>query len=126
MTGDPFDDLSKLRLDPVGIKVPRVPEKIQKRQENFIKVPWWYEKLANPMPASRYTVLIALHLLHLHWRSRGEPFKLPNGTLRYDGIDRFSKRRSLKDLEQRGLITVEWRERKSPIIHVHLVLQCNS
>ena len=120
MTDDSYD-LSKLRQDPAAIKVPRVPEKIRKRQEQFIKVPmWWYEKLTNPLPATRCTVPLALHVLHLHWRSRGEPFKLPNGTLRYDGISHDSKTRALKDLEQRGLITVEWRERKSPIIHVHL------
>ena len=104
-----------------------IPEKIRNRQEHSIKVPMrWYEKPASPIPAGRCTVLVALHLLHLHWRSRGEPFKLPNGTLRYDGISHDSKTRALKDLEQRGLITVEWRERKSPIIHVHLTRRCVS
>ena len=122
MSDDPFDDLSKLRLEPVAIKVPLVPEKIQKRREHFIKAPmWWYEKLANPMPATRCTVLVAWYLLYLHWKGRGEPFKLSNGMLQYDGIGRHTKRRALKDLEQRGLITVQWRARKSPIIHVHLV-----
>jgi len=126
VTDDPYD-LSKHRLDPVAIKVPRVPEKIRKRQEQFIKVPmWWYEKLTNPLPATRCTIALALHVLYLNWRSRGEPFKLPNGTLQYDGISHDSKTRALKDLEQRGLITVEWRERKSPIIHVHLTHRCVS
>ena len=123
---DPYD-LSKLRLDPAAIKVLLAPAKIQKRREHFIKVPmWWYEKLSNPLPVTRCTIAIALHLLYLNWKSRGEPFKLPNGTLRYDGIGRHTKRRALKDLEQRGLITVERRARKSPIIHLHLVHRCDS
>jgi len=56
---------------------------------------------------------------YLHWKSRGKPFKLANGMLVYDGISHDSKYRALKDLERRGLITVEWRPKRSPIIHVH-------
>jgi hypothetical protein len=95
MTEDDPDDLSKLRLEPGAVRA-RVPAKIQKRQEHFIRVPmWWYEKLANPLPATRCTVPLALHLLYLNWKSRGEPFKLANGTLRYDGIGRHTKRHTV-------------------------------
>jgi hypothetical protein len=80
---------------------------------------WWYEKLANPVPSCRCTCLVAWYLLHLNWKSRGKPIKLANGMLAYDGVSPDSKWRALKDLERRNLITVEWRKRKSPIIHVH-------
>jgi hypothetical protein len=123
MTDDPFADLKKLRAPVSEIKAEQAPAKIQKRREHFIKVPmWWYEKLANPLPATRCTAPLALHLLYLNWKSRGEPFKLVNGTLSYDGISREMKTRALKDLEQRGLVSVEWRERKSPVVHVHTEL----
>jgi hypothetical protein len=80
----------------------------------------WYEKLANPMPAGRCTCLVAWYVLHLHWKNQGTPFKLANSMLKYDGVGRHSKQRALNELEQRGLITLERRPRKSPIIHVHL------
>jgi hypothetical protein len=58
-------------------------------------------------------------LLYLDWKNEGKPFKLANGMLAYDGISRYSKRRALEELEQRSLITVERRQGKSPVIHVH-------
>jgi len=59
-------------------------------------------------------------VLHLHWKHHGEPFKLANGMLDYDGVSRYSKWRALNELERRGLISVERRQRKSPIIHVRV------
>jgi hypothetical protein len=114
------DDIwNKLRIDPAKLTTPYVPAKIKKRGEQFIKVPmWWYEKLANPAPRCRCTCLVAWYLLHLNWKNEGKPFKLPNGMLAYDGISPDSKWRALKDLGRRGLISVEWRKKKSPIIHV--------
>jgi hypothetical protein len=113
---DPFEDW---RIDPAKFAAPPIPAKIRKRRKDFVMLPMtWYDKLANPIPTSRLTCLVAWHILHLHWKSRGKAFKLPNGTLRYDGVSRFAKWRALADLEQRGLITIERRRRKSPIIHV--------
>jgi hypothetical protein len=116
------DDIwNKLRIDPAKLAAPYVPAKIGKRREQFVKLPMrWYEKLANPPPGNRCTCLIAMYLLHLHWKNQGRPFKLANGMLKYDGVGRHSKQRALNELEQRELITVERRLRKSPIIHVHL------
>jgi hypothetical protein len=96
------------------------PTTIKKRREQFVMLPmWWYEKLGNPKPTSLYTWPVAVYVLHLNWNSRGEPFKLANGMLSYDGVDRFVKSRALRDLERRGLISVDRRNRKSPIITVH-------
>jgi hypothetical protein len=117
--GDDIYDLNKLRLDPAKFATPYVPAKIRKRREQFVQVPMrWYEKLANPPPANRCTCLVALYALHLHWKGGGKPFKLANGMLAYDGVSPDSKTRALKELEQRGLVTVEWREKRSPIVHV--------
>ena len=119
MNSDEFD-ITKLRLDQAAFTAPPVPSKIRKRREQFVMVPMrWYENLAKPVPTSRCTCLVALYVLHLHWKSRGKPFKLANGMLVYDGISHDSKYRALKDLERRGLITVEWGPKRSPIIHVH-------
>jgi hypothetical protein len=115
-----MNDLTRLRVDSATFKVPHVPTKIRKRREQFTMLPMrWYEKLANPVPTGRCTCLVAWYVLHLHWKNHGRPFKLANGMLEYDGISHDSKTRSLKELERRGLITVEWRPKRSPIVHVY-------
>jgi hypothetical protein len=125
--GDPFDDIGKLVLRPEMLEMRvHTPAKILKRRQNFILVPMvWWERLARCGSAHAYHV--ALFLLHLHWRKNYDPltrrfsdhpFKLPNGMLEYDGVSRQSKWNVLGILEQRGLITIERRPRKSPIIRV--------
>jgi hypothetical protein len=116
---DPFADLSKWHAPAPDIKVPRVPAAIQKRREQFVMVPmWWFEALALEPIATGSTFYLAGHLWHLDWTHRGKPFKLPNMALAYDGIHRNTKWRALHDLKRRGLIRIEYRNRKSPIIHL--------
>lgn len=117
---DPFD-LQNLRMPAEEAeRLVAVPRKIQKRKLDFARVPMsWYDALRNPVPTGRATCLVAWYLCYLHWKHRGEPFKLANGMLEYDGINRFAKWRALADLERRGLITINRRPKKSPIIHVH-------
>lgn len=118
MTDDDPYDLKRLRIDPATFSMPHVPAKIRKRREQFIIVPmWWIEKLGQMPLATGATHQVACYLLHLHWKNHGKPFKLPNGMLKYDGVSRQSKWRALPDLERRGLIRVERRPKKSPIIH---------
>jgi len=116
--GDPFD-LEKLRVDPADgelVRLAKVPTKIQKRRRHFVQVPMlWVEKLNG---ASGQTHQVALHLLFLHWKDGGDPIKLGNGMLMAAGVPSQSKRRALRELERRGLITVEWRRKKSPLIRV--------
>ena len=93
-----------------------VPRKIQNRREHFVKVPWpWVERLNG---AAGQTYKVALCLLYLHWKGRGEPVKLANGMLQIDGVSRQAKWKALNDLEHRGLIAVERRQRRSPLIRV--------
>jgi hypothetical protein len=118
---NPFD-LKNLTISPIpdAIPVKRVgtPMKIQKRRNNFAMVPmWWYEKLQSCR--STKTILLAIYLAHLDWKNKGKPFTLANGMLEYDGISRQSKWRALRYLERRGLITVDRRPNKSPIVRVH-------
>jgi hypothetical protein len=53
-----------------------------------------------------------------HFRNRGKPFPLGNLTMQGLGFDRRDKIKALRQLEEEGLIQVEWRDRKSPIITV--------
>jgi hypothetical protein len=119
MIEDPFD-LKAFALPPemVRERSVSVPRKI--RHGHWIQVPcWWVERLAK---ATRYrvTFIVALHLLYEHWRHRGRPIKLANGALEMEGVPRGTKWRALKELEQAGLISVQRRRRKSPVITVQV------
>ena len=57
-------------------------------------------------------------LLHLSWKNDHRPFRLSNTVLRPLGISRFRKGPVLRELEQMGLIRVEHRARKSPVVTV--------
>jgi hypothetical protein len=125
---DPHADLKQHRLTPETRamidqrRVAFVPKKIRKRHQHFVQMPmWWVERRRG---ASGQTHQVALHLLYLHWRNKG-PVKLPNGRLEIDGISRYAKWRALADLEKkRGLITVERRSRKSPIVRLNMLQDC--
>ena len=119
---DPFD-VETLRADPANpgfvVKRATVSAKIDKRRGQFIRLPWlWFEKLAG---ATGQTYRVALYLLFLHWKNGCKPIKLANGMLAIDGVSRQSKWRALGELERRGLIRVERRPKRSPIVHLHQV-----
>jgi hypothetical protein len=118
---DPYADLKRCRLPNDMVVLERrvvIPRKLQRRRGHFVSVPMvWFERLIG---ASGHTYRIALCLLYLDWRGRGEPIQLANGLLQIDGVSRQSKWRALTDLERRGLITIERRPRRSPIIKLNL------
>jgi len=61
---------------------------------------------------------VFLHLLFLTWREPGKPVRLANAELAAKGVNRHAKRRALLELEALGLIRVEWRHKKSPMVTV--------
>jgi hypothetical protein len=110
---DPFD-IDRLRLDPTSVHPGRRPARA-KWERKFIKFPWaWYERLAPAGLAVTYK--LALHLLYLHWRAGGKPIKLSNVTLTGTGVTKDTKWRGLRALEAAGLIRVERRARRSPVV----------
>jgi hypothetical protein len=112
---DDSSDLENLRLPP-GVTVRRlVPNNVQKRSTQFVKVPhWWIERLARARHISTYRV--ALHVLFLDWKSRGQPFVLGNRAMAEEGVSRWRKWDGLRELEHLGLVTIERRKRKSPLV----------
>lgn len=120
MGGSPFD-LKNFRLDPEELPETRAvaPRKIERRHEHFVMVPWtWVEALSG---ATGQTWHLAMHLLYLRWKGKGAPIKLANGMLKIDRISRASKWRALAELERRGLITVERRPKRSPLIRLNML-----
>jgi hypothetical protein len=118
---DNFPALEDLLLDTVVVPVStRTPTKIRKRRERFAMVPmWWYERLMKKAKSAK-TGPLAIYLAYRSWQNKHMPFKLPNGMLGYDGASRKHKRAALQELEGMGLISVERRPRKSPLVTVHL------
>jgi hypothetical protein len=117
-SGDQFD-LKTLRLDKDQIRerLATVPTKIRQRRQHFAILPMtWYERMGEVRSCKTYRV--AWYLLYLHWKAGSESVTLANGMLERDGVSRHAKWRALNELEHLGLITVERRPRKSPIIRL--------
>ena len=92
--------------------------KVLRCRKHFVRFPLkWVERLVGSSSAGTYRV--ALHLLYRDWKNGGQPFLLCNRTLEKEGVNRFAKWRSLDELEQLGLISIERRVRRSPRITVH-------
>jgi hypothetical protein len=86
-----------------------------KRRDAFAIVPlWWAEQAAKA--GRNVNLLVCVNLVYRAWRAKGrageKSFVMPNSK----GVDRGTKIRTLRALERAGLIAVEWRARKSPII----------
>src|SRR5262245_53735271 len=126
MIEDPYADLKQHRWTPElqarieqARQAPRPSGKLHKHRQHFVKVPGqWIERLQG---ATGQTYRVALCLLYLHWKGRGGAVKLGNAVLKLDGVSRQSKLLALADLERRGLIVVEHRPRKSPLVHFESV-----
>jgi hypothetical protein len=114
--------VDNLRLR-AGIVVPEQravePRKLEKRRKHFVRVPWHWTEALKGAPGQTYA--LAHHLLYLHWKNNGAPIKLANGMLEIDGINRHAKWRALSELERRGLVVIERRRRRSPIVTLNLL-----
>jgi hypothetical protein len=88
-----------------------------KRRQRFTIVPQaWSERLREARHLSTYRV--ALFLLYRHWWTKGRPVKLSNVAMAAEGVPRREKWRALADLERLGLVAVERRPKKSPVVTV--------
>jgi hypothetical protein len=88
-----------------------------KRRDQFIIVPMaWKDRLTGAVHAS--TLKLALHLLHQYWKNDGEAIGLSNIALTSAGVSRGQKWRCLRELEKLGLVQVERRKRRSPLVRV--------
>lgn len=111
--GDPFD-VGNLRVDPGSLVLAR---RSQRRKHQFIKVPLvWADRLGTARYAA--TLKVAHHLLRDHFRGGGRPVPLANVALARSGVSRHQKWRALRELERLGLVRIESRARKSPIVAV--------
>jgi hypothetical protein len=108
-----LDALKRCRLDAEEYATRRIDSAVRKsRRRRFIIIPeLWIERLEGARHASTYRV--ALRILQRNRQSRGQPFLLPNNI---GGVSRWAKSTALVELEEAGLIQVERRNRKSPLV----------
>jgi hypothetical protein len=90
-----------------------------RKEDAFVKVPLWAAALVSEATRSP-AVLVWVYILYCAWKAKGQSFTLPNGWLERRGVSRQSKYNIVRRLEAYGLITVEWRPRKSPLITARL------
>ena len=85
------------------------------RKGHFVMFPReWMERLSSAQHIATYRV--ALHLLHQRFKDRREMVRLSNGTMALGGVSKGQKWRALAELEAFGLVSIERRPRKSPIV----------
>src|SRR5262245_1878201 len=89
----------------------------RKKADPFVKVPlWWAIEAAKATKTKK--ALVWLRLLHTAWKTKSSTFPLPSGKLQKDGVDRNMKQRALHELETAGLIAVDWRHGKNPVVTI--------
>ena len=103
---------------------PPAPKSVRSRKRH-IKFPGlWEEVLAKPR-ASGATFLVALVLLYEAWRlaSRGyKPVvKLTDVMMKRVHVGAKGKRAALQYLSRRGLVGVEWRPNRNPLVEVYFL-----
>jgi hypothetical protein len=101
-------------VPPKAVKAPQHTPK-NPVKDKFVKVPlWWAEQAARAVNSSQ--MFVCIWLLRLAWEKHSTTFPLANAGLAKWGISREAKRRALASLEKAGLISVQRRAKRSPIV----------
>jgi len=108
-----MDDWPKQRLAELHAAAPP-----KQRTRPCVQIPL---KLAGHAAAATggKRLLVWLLILHRSWLQQTPTVMVTNTMVRKYGISREMKRRALKQLEAAGLIAVEWRGTKNPIVTVY-------
>jgi hypothetical protein len=92
-------------------------ERTRKRDHKFVKV-----KMRLAIEGAAATnckrLLVWLWLLERVFDRHTDTVTASNTLLQQIGVDRYTKNRALRDLEKAGLIRVDWRNRRNPIVTV--------
>jgi DNA-binding MarR family transcriptional regulator len=78
-----------------------------KQVDKFLKgpVPWWWIEKAVRLPGS--TLHVGLALWRLSGAMKSDTVRLANSEMEALGVDRNAKSRALKQLQKRGLVSVQ-------------------
>jgi hypothetical protein len=106
-----MDDWAKKRLEKLQAAAPFG----WKKADPFARIPLAWAALAAGATNSE-GALVWIWLLHQVWYQKTGAITMPNGALAKLGVSRKVKNRVLLQLEKAGLVAVEWRCKKSPIV----------
>jgi hypothetical protein len=121
-------DLNGLRLapeiaacigkKPSGEQGPRQP----RRAEPFLQISHKAIVAGSDVLRGTKQFLVWLYLFHRVWADKSRTVVLANQTLSTWGVGRREKYKALRQLEEAGLISVEWRQRSSPLLRTDIQL----
>jgi hypothetical protein len=83
----------------------------------FLMIPYDWIDLLDAIP-TRHAHRLMLRLMRISWRLKSATIKVTNRMFLDWKMDRHTKSETLRRLEQAGLISVEWRPRKSPLVTI--------
>jgi hypothetical protein len=83
----------------------------------FLVIPYEWLDLLDAIPG-RHAFRLMLRLMRISWQLKSATLKVTNRTLLDCKMDRHTKSKTLRRLEQARLISVEWRPRKSPLVTI--------
>jgi hypothetical protein len=115
-------DLDGLRLAPeVAAQIGKKPSKKQDggqagRTEPFLQISHKAILAGSEVLRGTKQFLVWLYLFHRVWADKSRTVALANQTLSNWGVGRREKYKALRQLEAAGLISVEWRQRRSPLV----------
>jgi hypothetical protein len=94
---------------------PAATKQKTKREEAFALVP--LARAAEVTKCMRVRgAMVWIVLLYLAWKNKSPTVQLSNEILEHYGINRHMKYRALATLEAGGIITVEWRGKRAPMV----------
>ena len=94
---------------------PKSHGKRSKRTEPFLQIPHKAIKAGAEVLGS-HGLLVWLYIFHRVWSDQSNTVVIGNQTLNTWGVSRKIKYRALQLLADAGLIAIEWRKRRSPIV----------
>jgi hypothetical protein len=94
---------------------PKQHNKKAKRTEPFLQISHKAIR-AGAKVLGCHRLLVWLYIFHRVWSDNSNTVVIGNQTLRSWGVPRYAKYRALSQLAEAGLISVQWRERRSPVV----------
>jgi hypothetical protein len=122
MREDDAFDPEKFRITPeqqAELGAASKPKPKRRRQDGkFVQFPELWRTQLCTIRAHGSTYRVAMHLLHEAWRTDNRAVKLTNVALAKVGVGREGKAIALRELRKTGLIAVEQRPSRNPVVTV--------
>jgi hypothetical protein len=117
---DQFDP-ENLRLSPeqtavIGVKPKTGRQPKRARAEPFLNITLRAVAAGAGVLRGTKQYLVWLYIHHRVWADKSDTVTVANRTLESWGVGKREKRKALKLLEEAGLVSVEWRTRRSPLV----------